>query len=166
MENWKGGRDFFQEVTQKLTNTIKKHEEFVAKTQIEPDKQELMNCPYIKRNATTVSQLLTLKSGFIEQCTFFVRCKRISRFWDSEELWSVPRSHSTLVFSESRRNAQPRFWIAARYGILWVLQETFLKAHLLEKDHPQLSSKKTRNLESSSQELRPDIPGNYKATGN
>ena len=33
-------------------------------------------------------------------------------------------------------------WIAARYTEFpWVLQETFLKAHLLEKDHPQLSSR-------------------------
>ena len=27
------------------------------------------------------------------------------------------------------------------HGMLWVLRETFLKAYLFEKDHPQLSSK-------------------------
>ena len=53
-------------------------------------------------------------------------------------LWSVQRSQSTLDFSE----AEPRFWIAARYTeMVWVYQETLLKANLLEKDHPQLSSK-------------------------
>ena len=36
------------------------------------------------------------------------------------------------------------------HGILWVLQVTFVKACLFEKDHPQLFSKNSPNLASSS----------------
>ena len=59
-----------------------------------------------------------------------------------EQLWSAPRSQSTLDYFRV-----PEPCVAAIldchmiHGILWVLQETFLKAHLLEKDHPHLSSK-------------------------
>ena len=40
--------------------------------------------------------------------------------------------------SESQRSALDCRVI---HGTLWVLRETFLKAYLLEKDHPHLSSK-------------------------
>ena len=70
-----------------------------------------------------------------------MRRKRVIRSWNSEQLWSDPRSQSTLDYSESHSHALPRFWIAAWYtDFLWVLQETFLNDYLLEKDHPQLSS--------------------------
>ena len=71
-----------------------------------------------ERNPDTVSRLMShdANSGFTGQSEFLVRCHRISRSWNTEQLWSVPRSQSTLHCFESQKNAEPRFWMAARYA--------------------------------------------------
>ena len=84
---------------------------------------------------------LDLKSGIAEQGEFLDRRKRFSRSWASEQLWSIARFQQTLEYSELQRYAQARSWIAARYTELLVFHETFLKASVLKKDHPQLSSR-------------------------
>ena len=84
-------------------------------------------------NPTAASLLLTQIQELQNKVnSLSVRCERILRPWIGEQLWSDPRSQSTLEYSESQRNAEPRFWSAA-CGILWVLQETFLKAYLVRR---------------------------------
>ena len=68
-----------------------------------------------ERTPTAVSQLLTQIQDLHNKGEFLGPCKRILRSRGSEQLWSIPRSQPTLDYSESQRNAQPRFWIAARY---------------------------------------------------
>ena len=64
------------------------------------------------------------------------------RSWNSEQLWSVARSQSTFwlfrVPEQCEAAIQGCFVV---HGKLGVLRETFLFVYLLEKDHPQLSSK-------------------------
>ena len=99
------------EIAEKLRNC----EEFVAKKQIEQDSQELMNCLCIKRITYDRKSTVDSNSGFAEQSKFLERCKRISRSRNSERLWSVPRSQSTLDYSEPQSDTNPRFWIASKY---------------------------------------------------
>ena len=129
MEHRKWGIDSSEKINQKIAKKLKNWEEFVAKKQIEQDKQELMNCPCIKRGILRLSTVDS-NSRFTEQSKFFVRCERILRSWNSEQLWNDSRSQSTLYYSASQNLAMPRFWIAARYT----------NDYLLEKDELLLSS--------------------------
>ena len=62
-----------------------------------------------------MSQMMAQIRNFTEQSEFLVRCERIVRSWIREQLWSDPRSQSTLYCSESQDHASLRFWIAAWY---------------------------------------------------
>ena len=88
---------------------------------------------HLERTPTTVSQLLTQIQDFTEQSEFLSRLEGLLRCWCSEQLWSDPRSQSTLYSSESQNHSSLRLWIAA-WDTERVLQETFFNDHLLKKD--------------------------------
>ena len=67
-----------------------------------------------ERNPATVSQLLTQIQDWQNKANSLSDA-RILRSWNSEQLWSEPRSQSTFYHSKSQDYALPRFWIAARY---------------------------------------------------
>ena len=52
---------------------------------------------------------------FARQGECLERRERKLRSGDSEQLWNVPLSQSSLENSESQRYAEPRFWIAAQH---------------------------------------------------
>ena len=60
-------------------------------------------------NPSTVSQLMTQIRELQN------KVNSLMRSWNSEQLWSDPRSQLTLYYSQSQNYALPRFWIAARY---------------------------------------------------
>ena len=69
-----------------------------------------------ERNPTTVSQLLTQIQDLQNKVNSLSDTREFFlRSWDSEHLWSDPRSQSTLYFSDSQNHPLPRFWIAAQY---------------------------------------------------
>ena len=152
--------DSSEKIKQKIAKKFKNWEEFVAKKQIELDKQVLMNCLCIKRWILQLWVGCWLKFRIYRAKWFLVRRERVLGSWNSEQLWSDPRSESTS-------HRVPRPCLAAIldcrmiHGISWVLQETSLNDYLLEKDEPLLSDN-SKNLATSSHELRPDIPGNTK----
>ena len=152
--------DSSEKIKQKIAKKFRNWEEFVAKKQIELDKQVLMNCLCIKRWILQLWVGCWLKFRIYRAKWFLVRRKRVLGSWNSEQLWSDPRSESTS-------HRVPRPCLAAIldcrmiHGISWVLQETSLNDYLLEKDEPLLSEN-SKNLATSSHELRPDIPGNTK----
>ena len=82
----------------------------------------------------------------------------------TNQLHFLPRSQST--FLELFRVPGP--CLAAildcrtRHGMLWVLQETFLNDHLLKKGLSSSIWNNSKNLATSSQELRTDTEGNTK----
>ena len=119
-------------------------EEFVAKKQIEQDKQELMNCPCIKRGILRLSTVDS-NSRFTEQSKFFVRCERILRFRNSEQLW--------LYYSASQSLAMPRFWIAARYTNDYLLEKDEL---LLSSTFQRISHPLLKNGDLTFQEIQSD----------
>ena len=90
-------------------------EESVAKEQMEPDNWELMNCPCNRRGILLLWVSSWLKFRFTEQGEILGRCNWILPSWNSEQLWSIPRSQPTLEYAWSQTNAKPRLWIAARY---------------------------------------------------
>ena len=67
-----------------------------------------------EKNRTAVSQLLTQIGDLQNKVNSLSDAREVSRSWDSEQLWSVPRSQWTLHYSEFQRNAWLRLWIAAR----------------------------------------------------
>ena len=103
-------------------------------------------CLHQEGAPTTVSQLLNSKPGFTEQGEVLVRCKRISRSWHSEQLWSVPRSQSTLGYSESRTMPCRDSGLPHDTRNVMGTPGKVLKAYLLEKDHSQLSSSKLQGI--------------------
>ena len=111
MANLKRGIDSSENIKQKIANKQKNWEELVAKKQIELDKQEFMNCLCIKRG--------------------------ILRLWVSS--WLKIRIYRTRPNSLS--DATDFYDPETASSSSRTLQETFLKAYLLEKDHPQLSSR-------------------------
>ena len=66
-----------------------------------------------KDEPSPVNQFLSQIQYLQGEC--LERRERILRSGDSEQLWNVPRSQSTLENSEPWRYAWPRFWIAAPY---------------------------------------------------
>ena len=62
-----------------------------------------------------VSQLLTQIRDLQNKVNSLNDAKEFLRSRNSERLWSVPRSQSTLDYSEPQSDAKPRFWIAACY---------------------------------------------------
>ena len=80
-------------------------------------------------------------SGMKEQSKFPVGFDRILRNWIREQLWSDPRSQSTLHYAESQDHASPRFWIAA-----W---STEYYGYFRERFWPTICSKKDDLLQST-----------------
>ena len=90
-----------------------------------------------ERNPSTVSQLLTQHSGFAEQSEFLDLT--ILRQRAALEHPTFPANPWIFRVPEVRFAAIRD--CRSIHGIPWVLQETFLKAYLLEKDLPQLPSR-------------------------
>ena len=112
-------------------------EEFVAKKQIELDKRDSMNCLCIKRGTpTTVSQLLTQ----IQEQNKVLCQMRVITILRQRAALERPNVPSQPLTIPSPRTMLCRDSGRMTHGTLWVLQETFFK-YLLEKDHPQLSSR-------------------------
>ena len=143
MENWKWGIDSSEKIQQKIAKKLKNWEEFVAKKQIEQDKQELMNCPCIKRGILRLSTVDS-NSRFTEQSTL----SDAREFCDPETA-----SRSTLNYSASQNLAMPRFWIAARYTNDYLLEkdELLLSSTIQRISHPLL-----KNGDLTFQEIQSD----------
>ena len=91
-----------------------------------------------ERNPRTVSQLLTQIQDLQNNVNSVADARE---FYDPE---TASSSGATHVPSQPCTIPSPRTMpcrdsgLRMIDGMLWVLQETFLKAYLLEKDHPQL----------------------------
>ena len=126
MENCKWRKDSAERITQKIAKKLKNQEQFVAKKQIEQDKQKIMNCPRTKiRIPTIVTQLLT-QSQVLRSKTISLSYAR--EIYDPETASSSNATHvpsQPLHHSESQNHALPRFW-SMMHGTLWEIQETLL----------------------------------------
>ena len=127
-------RTFAQEIAKKLRN----NEESVAKKQTEPDSWELMNYLCNRKGILLlwVSSWLNIH-GFAEQSEFLDLT--ILRQRAALEHPTFPANPWIFRVPEVRFAAIRD--CRSIHGIPWVLQETFLKAYLLEKDLPQLPSR-------------------------
>ena len=94
-----------------------------------------------KRGPTTVRQLLTQ----IRELQ-----NRVNSLSDAREFYAPETASSSerptfsvnpLLFQVPEQSLAAILDGRMTHGILWVLQATFLNDYLLEKDHPQLSSK-------------------------
>ena len=138
VENWKWEMDASGWVAQELAKKLSNHEEFVAKKQIEPDTRELMNCLCNRRG------ILLLLTQMQDPQNRVNSLSDAREFRDPETARSSGASHvpSQLLTISSPRGMPSRDSDCRLiHGILLVRQETFSKAYLLEKDHPQLSSR-------------------------
>ena len=88
MQNWNWQMGSSKKSIQGIVKKLKNWEVFVPKKPIVQDMQELMNCLCIKRNPTTVRQLLSHIQDFQSKVQFLVRCERILRSWIKEQLWT------------------------------------------------------------------------------
>ena len=112
MENCNWEMDSSKKIMQAkdCPNKLKNWGEFVAKKQIEQDKQELMNCRCIKRGN---------QGAALERPTFPVNAQPLR----------VPGPCPAAILD-----------YCTIHGILRILQETFLNDHALKKEDPLLSS--------------------------
>ena len=116
IENWKWGKDSFEDIKQKIAKKLKNWGELFAEKQIERDKQVFHELSLQQqRSPTTVSQFLTQIHDLPNKVNSLSKAKEFLRSWNSEQLWSGPRSRSTLYCSEYQNSALSRFWIAAQY---------------------------------------------------
>ena len=103
-----------------------------------PDNWELIT----REESYYCESALDSNSGVTEQSDFLVWCKRIFTILRQQAALERPTFPTNPWLCRVPENALPRFWIAAwcteYYGYFG---KRFLKAYLLEKDHPQLSSK-------------------------
>ena len=118
MEKWKWGVDSSENFKQKIAKKLKNWEEFVAKKQIEHDKQKLTNCPCIKRGILRLWASYWLKFRVLENEVHSLSDAR--EFYDPEsreQLWSDPTfpprrdsglSHDTQNFTGTSRNVFER----------------------------------------------------------
>ena len=81
-----------------------------------------------ERNPTTVSHMMAQIWDVQNKVNYLSDAREFGSSWISEQLWSDPRSQSTVHFSESQNHASLRFWISAWYikKKRWKLQKTFL----------------------------------------
>ena len=131
----------FQESQAKMCQETEELKRICAKKQIEQGKQELMNCLCIRRGILRpwVNWWVKIR-GITEQSKFLVWRKRILRSWIREQLWSDPRSQSTV------HNAGSRTMLRCDSG-------------LPREGQTSTRLNNSKNLATSSQELRPDITG-------
>ena len=140
VENWKWGMDSTEQVKQTIAKKFKNWEEFVAKKQIELDKQEFVNCLCIKRGILRlwVSSWLKIRiyinkeNSLSDTTEFYVLKQRAAleqpTFPVNPRVFRVPEPCLAAILDcHDARN-------------IVVLQETFLNDYLLEKDKPILSS--------------------------
>ena len=82
-------------------------------------------------------------SGIARQGEFLERCKRILCSWNCEQLWIILRSQSTHEYSESQKNDQPRFLLAAWYTeLIGYIRTRFWRSTCSRwTNHPQHSSR-------------------------
>ena len=154
--NWEIGtsKKIMQEVAKKLKNW----EEFVVKKQFEQDKQEKMNLSlHQERNPTTVGQLLTQIQELQDKINFLSDARE---FYDLAAALERPTfSVNPLLFWV------PELCLAATLdcrvipGFSRVFQETFFERPLAPEGRSSTFFNNSKNLASSSQELRPDISG-------
>ena len=108
-----------------------------------------------ERNPATVSQLLT---QILELQNKVNSLSDAREFYDSET--ATPVNPLLLRFPEPFVAAIPDCRMI--HGISWVLQETFFERPPAREGRTSTLFNNSKNLASSSQETRPDIPGNTK----
>ena len=165
MENWKWGVDSSERIKQGIAKTLKNWGEFVAKKQIERDKQELMNCLCIMRGILRLWVNCWLKIRFTEPREFLVRNERTLRSWNREQRAALERPTfpvNTWAFRVPEPCLAAILDCRTIHRMLWVLQETFFESLLAREGPPSVLFENSRNLASYSQELRPDTAGNTK----
>ena len=89
-------------------------------------------------------------------CESFVGCKRILRSWIREQLWSDPRSQSTLHYSDSQNHASPRFWLPHDTRNIMGVSGNVFERPCAQEGQSSTFFNNSNSLASSSQELRPD----------
>ena len=120
---------------------LKNYEESVAKKQIEPRHWELKIVCATKEESYNCDSALDSNSGFTEQGKFLVWCKRIFTILTQRQLEHPTFPANPWLFRVPEGCLAAILDCRSTHGILWVLQETFSKAYLQEKDHPQLPVK-------------------------
>ena len=143
---WKWDIDSSKKVAQEIVKKLRNYEESVAKKHIE--------------SAATMSQLLTQILDLQNKVNSFVWCKRIFTILRQRAALSVPRSQSTLDYSESQRSAKPRFWIAAWYRYTMVTSGNVFESLAAGEGSSSALFENSPNLTSSSCGLGQVITGN------
>ena len=108
-------RFFREKIKQKIANNLKNWEEFVAKKQIEQQARIDELSMHQERKPTIVRQLVTQIQDLQNKANNLSDARGFLHFCNSEQVWSDPRSQSTLYYSDSQDHALPRLRIAARY---------------------------------------------------
>ena len=97
------------------------------------------------RNPSTMSQLLTQIQDLQNKVNSLNDAREFNNLETASSSGTSHFPQPTLEYSESQRKCLAAILDCRTiHGIQRVPQETFLKFHLLEKDHPQLSSRTQR----------------------
>ena len=114
-KNWRRKVDFTNRIMHCIACKLRNHGEFVMKRRKELDSWQQMNSMPRKKEPSSMNQFLSHIRTLQDPVNALSEDKELVRSGDSEQLWNVPRSQSTLENAESQRYAQQRFWIAALY---------------------------------------------------
>ena len=133
--------DFVRNVKQEIAKKLRSYEESAAKKRIDPDNWALMNCLCNRRGILLLWVSSWLKFRIYRTRRILGRCKRNLRSWIREQLWSDQRTSQPSIIPSPEEYLAAILDCRSMHGRPRVLQEMFLKVYLLQKDHPQLSSR-------------------------
>ena len=164
--NWNWRTELFKTDTHKLRKNLKNYEEFVARRQTEIDNFLRIQKLFMRHErgpTIVVSYCLKLWTYRTKRIPFLRR--RIFTILRQRE----GLEHPTFLvhpwrFRVPEENIGAILDRRLIHGILWVLQETFLKAYRLDKDNPPAIFENSGNLASSSRGLRPAATKIYHGT--
>ena len=142
----------FQENHARVWQEIVELRKVCCEEQIEQDKHELMSCLCIKRGILRQWVNCWLKRRNFRK--FLVKRKRILRSRSREKLLERP-----LLFRVPESCRAAILDCRTIHGMLFVLQETLFERLLAWEAQASTFFNNSKNLESSSQELRSDITG-------
>ena len=141
VENWKWGIDFVKKVKREQAMNLKNYREFATKRQIKSDNWRMKNCLYDKRGILLLWVCCWLRFRIYR--SRWISCQMQENFTILTQRAAL--EHPTFPVNPWQFRVPeecPATILDCRllHGVQWVLQETFLKAYLLEKDRRHLSS--------------------------
>ena len=152
MENWKWGMDSSEKIKQKIAKKLKNWGEFVAKKQIERDKQELMSCQCIKRGILRLWVNCWLKFRIYR--TKWIPCQTRGNFTILKQRAALERLTfpvNPLLFRVPGPCLAAILDCRTIHGILRVLQETFLNDYYARERQTSTLLNNSKKLATSSQ---------------